>query len=131
MEGDMKSGSCLCGAVSYTFMGALRPSMTYHCTQCRTTSGLYWSAMQVLTDKFTVTKDDGLKWYRSSNTAQRGFCSECGSLMFLQLDKEDTTYIATGTMDGSMGLKTELHIFVADKGDYYDIEDGVEQVAQY
>lgn len=87
--------------------------------------------MQVLTDKFTVTKDDGLKWYRSSNTAQRGFCSECGSLMFLQLDKEDTTYIATGTMDGSTGLKTELHIFVADKGDYYDIEDGVEQVAQY
>ncbi|MDB4558651.1 GFA family protein [Amylibacter sp.] len=127
----MKSGSCLCGAVTYTLDGVLRPSMACHCTQCRKTSGHYWSATQVPTDKFTVTKNDGLKWYRSSNTARRGFCGECGSSMFWQLDGEDTTSVATGTLDGPTGIKTEQHIFVADKGDYYDIEDGVEQVAQY
>ena len=51
--------------------------------------------------------------------------------MFWQLDGEDTTSVATGTLDGPTGIKTEQHIFVADKGDYYDIEDGVKQVAQY
>jgi hypothetical protein len=131
MEDDMKSGSCLCGAVTYTLEGELRPSMACHCTQCRKTSGHYWSATQVPTDKFTVTKEAGLKWFRSSNAARRGFCAECGSSLFWQLDGEYTTSVATGTLDGPTGIKTEQHIFVADKGDYYDIEDGVEQVAQY
>ena len=127
----MKTGSCLCGAVTYELHGALRPSMACHCTQCRKTSGHYWSATQVNTENFILTKEDGLKWYRSSDTARRGFCSECGSSMFWQWDGEGKTSIATGTLDGPTGLKTEQHIFVADKGDYYDIEEGVEQVAQY
>jgi hypothetical protein len=36
-----------------------------------------------------------------------------------------------GTIDGATGLKLERHIFVADKGDYYEIADGIAQSQQY
>lgn len=127
----MKTGSCLCGAVTYTVDGPLRPSVACHCTQCRKTTGHYWSATQVPTDKLTITNEEGLTWFRSSDTAQRAFCNKCGSSLFWTLDGEDTTSIGTGTLDGETGLRTSQHIFVEDKGDYYEIEDGPEQLAQY
>ena len=131
MGTEMKKGSCLCGAVAYQVSGELRPSIACHCTQCRKTSGHYWSATQVPTDNLNITNSGELKWFRSSDSARRGFCTECGSSMFWELDGEGTTSIASGTLDGPTGLQTDKHIFVADKGDYYEIEAGVEQVDQY
>ncbi len=34
---------------------------------------------------------------------------------------------ALGALDEPTGLKLKKHIFVADKGDYYDIADGLPQ----
>lgn len=127
----MHTGSCLCGSVTYTVKGPLRPSVACHCSQCRKTSGHYWSATQVPTERLTITNDAGLTWFRSSDSAQRAFCNRCGSSLFWTLDCEDQTSIATGTLDGDTGLKTTKHIFVKDKGDYYDIEGGPEQLAKY
>ena len=35
------------------------------------------------------TRQDGLKWFRSSAEAQRGFCKECGSVLFWKQDGSD------------------------------------------
>lgn len=121
------TGSCLCGSVTYELTGPLRDSIACHCIQCRKTSGHYWSATQVPNDRFKITKDDGLKWFHSSCTARRGFCTGCGASMFWQHDKEDATSVATGTVDGETGLITSSHIYVVDKGDYYEIEPGPQQ----
>ena len=123
----MYKGSGECGAVTYELDGPLRPSVACHCTQCRKTSGHYWSATQVPNDQFKITKNEGLKWFRSSDTARRGFCTECGSSLFWQQDGENATSVGTGTLDGATGLETATHIFVADKGDYYAIEAGPKQ----
>jgi hypothetical protein len=76
-----------------------------------------------------MIKDDGLKWYRSSEQARRGFCVACGSSLFWQGDGEDTISIGAGTLDdlSSDATKIEKHIFMADKGAYYDVTDGVPQ----
>jgi len=123
----MYKGSCECGAVTYELDGPLRPPVACHCTQCRKTSGHYWSATQVSNDQLRITKDDGLKWFRSSETARRGFCTGCGASLFWQLDGENATSVGTGTLDGATGLETAAHIYVADKGDYYAIEAGPKQ----
>lgn len=127
----MKTGSCLCGAVAFEITGELRPSVACHCTQCRKTSGHYWSATQVPDAQFNLTKDEGLTWYQSSESARRGFCRHCGSALFWQMDGEGATSIGTGTLDGATGLHTSKHIFVKDKGDYYDIADGLPQLDTY
>ena len=63
--------------------------------------------------------------------ARRGFCRQCGSLLFWQAHDEDTLNVSLGAFDGPTGLTMQNHIFVADKGDYYDIADGLPQYAQY
>ena len=39
----------------------------------------------------------------------------------------DWTSIALGAFDGPTGLQLERHIFVAEKGDYYALADGLPQ----
>jgi len=116
------NGSCECGQVQFNVEGPLRPSVACHCTQCRKTSGHYWSATQVPNAQLTLTRDTGLTWFRSSDRAQRGFCNQCGASLFWRLDGEGMTSIGTGTLDGPTGLTTSKHIYVDDKGDYYHID---------
>jgi len=70
-----------------------------------------------------------LKWYRSSETAERGFCSDCGGNLFWRRDNSDTISIFAGTLDQPSGLSLTEHICVADKADYYEITDGLPQQA--
>ena len=123
-------GSCLCGAVRFEVRGPLRDSIACHCSQCRKTSGHYWSATRAATADLHLLEDRGLAWYGSSAAARRGFCRECGSSLFWQPTGGSTTSIGTGTLDGPTGLRTRSHIFVADKSDYFDIEPGVPQWPQ-
>lgn len=124
----MVKGSCLCGGVTFELTGPLRNSVACHCVQCRKTSGHYVSATQVAPEQLTITKGDTLQWYRSSPPAERGFCNRCGSSLFWRHDDDKgATSVMSGALDGTTGIHTEKHIFVADKGDYYDITDTVPQ----
>jgi len=127
----MKTGSCECGQVVYELHGDLRPVVACHCSQCRKTSGHFWAATSVADAGFKVVKDAGLKWFRSSESARRGFCVECGSSLFWQKDGEGRTSVGAGTIDGPTGLATSKHICVADKADYYQIEAGPLQADQF
>ncbi len=69
-----------------------------------------------------------LKWYQSSVEARRGFCGRCGSTLFWEGVGLDRISIAAGTLDDTRGLRIACHIFVADKGDYYEIEPGAPQI---
>ena len=120
-------GSCECGEVTYLVKGPLRPTIACHCTQCRKTSGHYWAATQVPSKHLKLVKDGGLKWFRSSARARRGFCVGCGSSLFWQMDGEGTTSIGSGTLDDlPVGeAAVDKHIYVADKGTYYNLSDGL------
>ncbi len=126
----MKSGSCLCGGVSFEIHGPLRPVVGCHCTQCRKQSGHFGAFTACENSDLKFTKDATLAWYRASESAGRGFCNNCGSLLFWKGDGRNYTSIAAGAIDGTSGLNIEGHIFCADKGDYYEILDGEYQRAQ-
>jgi hypothetical protein len=98
-----------------------------HCSQCRKQTGHYLPAANVRLKYFEMVEDRGLKWYRASESAGRGFCVECGSTLFWKADGADRIAIAAGTIDGPTGLVTAAHIFVADKGDYYRLDDDMPQ----
>jgi hypothetical protein len=73
------------------------------------------------------TKSDRLLWYKSSDTAERGFCGVCGGNLFWRQFGHAEMSITAGTLDTPTRLAVEQHIFVADKSDYYSIDDGVPQ----
>lgn len=120
----MKTGSCLCGAVAYEISGLMKDALACHCTQCRKQTGSYWISSGVADADFKLTKQDGLKWFASSDVAKRGFCKECGSNLFWKQNGSDTTSICVGGIDGKTELKLEGHIFCDDAGDYYEIAGG-------
>lgn len=118
------TGSCLCGAVRYRVSGPLRPVIACHCVQCRKTSGHHVAATSA--PRESVEIDGEVAWYRSSDTARRGFCPICGSNLFWDGPGENLSIFA-GTLDGDPGIRLAGHIFCADKGAYYEIADGLPQ----
>ncbi|MBO6675636.1 MAG: GFA family protein [Rhizobiales bacterium] len=123
---QLLKGRCLCGSVTYTVTGAPEKASACHCSQCRRQSGHIWASAQV-DDAAIAIAGDTLVWYRSSDTAKRGFCSACGSYLFWILDGAGKTSFSLGSLDQPTRLSLEKHIFVADKGDYYAITDDLPQ----
>ncbi|MCC2111512.1 MAG: GFA family protein [Hyphomicrobiales bacterium] len=123
----VRTGSCLCGAVRYSVGGPMRGIVACHCSQCRRQSGHHVAATRAPAAALQIEGGEAITWYRASETARRGFCRHCGSQLFWQPDHGKTVSIFAGTLDSPTGLKLEKHIFVADKSDYYEIADGLQQ----
>lgn len=119
------TGGCLCGAVRFEIHGQPRPPVACHCSQCRRTSGHYGAFTAVPLGELKLLDERGLKWFRSSETAERGFCGECGSSLFWKRDGAGRLSVAAGALDQPTGLALAGHIFVASKGDYYALGDGL------
>lgn len=126
----MHKGSCLCGAVSFTVEGDLPPPDACHCTICRKHSGHFYAGTDVKKDALTVTGADNITWFQSSPKVRRGFCKTCGSSLLFDPPHLDWIGVSMGAFEGATNTKLHLHIFVDDKGDYYDICDGLPQNGQ-
>lgn len=126
----MHKGSCLCGAVSFEVSCELKPPDACHCSRCRRQSGHYWASTDVPRSALTLHGADQLTWYQSSEKVRRGFCSTCGSALFWDPIQKERIGIAMGAFQRPTGTHLEMHIFVADKGDYYEIADGLPQNQQ-
>lgn len=120
-------GSCNCGAVSFTLSDRPSEPTACHCTLCRRQSGHYFASANVAKRAVQVSGAENLTWYQSSEKVRRGFCSRCGCCLFWEPVFRDWTSVALGSLQGQTGLQLERHIFVAHKGDYYDIADGLPQ----
>ncbi|HYL02026.1 MAG TPA: GFA family protein [Steroidobacteraceae bacterium] len=123
----VREGGCLCGAVRYAVDGPMRAVVLCHCTQCRRNTGHFMAATAARHRDFRLLAQEQLRWYDSSAAARRGFCGRCGSVLFWQGAGREYISIAAGSLDGTTGLESACHIFVADKGDYYSIDDGLPQ----
>ena len=121
----MIKGRCLCGEVSFTVDGPLGRSAACHCSQCRKQSGHYWASSSA--DEGDIKISGPVKWYAASSAAKRGFCPTCGSFLFWKAHDENQLSFSLGALDEPTGVTLECHIFVADKGDYYDIADDLPQ----
>jgi len=124
---ETNKGSCLCGAVNFTTMGRLRGVVYCHCSQCRKQSGHFYAATNVPDTDLQVEGADQITWYAASESARRGFCRTCGSALFWKHNELDYTSVLAGAFETPTKLEGESHIFVADKGDYYEITDGLPQ----
>lgn len=124
---ETHTGSCLCGAVRFTTTGALRGVVYCHCTQCRKQSGHFYAATNVDDECLEIRGAENITWFAASNFAKRGFCATCGSVLFWKHNEGAEISVMAGAFDQPSGLQGEAHIFVADKGDYYTLDDSLPQ----
>ncbi|MGB1311198.1 MAG: GFA family protein, partial [Leucothrix sp.] len=113
-------GSCLCGSVSYTASGEMRPICACHCTQCRKFSGHFTTSTSSDKKDLSISNaDNTLTWYKT-DSASWGFCNRCGSSLFFQPDDNNKrTSIFAGSIDGDSGLTLSAQMYCESKGDYY------------
>ena len=116
-ERRQRSGSCLCGAVRIvakvgTSVGAC------HCSMCRTWGGGPLLAVDCGTDA-TFEGEGSIRTYRSSEWAERGFCSTCGSHLFYRLVATGQCMVPPGLFHSEEGLTFDHQVFIDEKPPYY------------
>ena len=125
MSIETRQGRCLCGDVTFDVAGPVVGASVCHCGQCRRQSGHVWASALAPRERISIRGP--VQWYAASEIATRGFCPRCGSFLFWSEAGGPTRSFALGALDTPTGLRVEKHIFCADKGDYYDIADGLPQ----
>ncbi|MGR8925301.1 GFA family protein [Rhizobium leguminosarum] len=126
----MIKGSCMCGAVKFEISSELQEPDACHCSQCRKQSGHFFASADVSRDNIAIQGSEKVTWYHSSEKVRRGFCGVCGSSLFWDPTQRDWIAVAMGAIDTPTEVHLAKHIFVADKGDYYEITDGLPQNVQ-
>jgi hypothetical protein len=116
--------------VLFEVAGDLPEASACHCSKCRKHTGHFEAGVDLPRSRVAISGGDRLTRYRSSEKVRRGFCSVCGSSLFFDPIELDWIGIMMGAFDGPTRTRIGLHIFVADKGDYYEIADGVPQNPQ-
>jgi len=119
------TGRCNCGAVRFVAAGPFRPAKACHCKTCRRQSGHYLAATEIRRENLRLTDSDTLTWFSASEIARRGFCRVCGVHLFWERHASGRISILMGCLDEPTNLRLADHIFVGEKGDYYDLTDGL------
>ena len=124
---EQLTGRCNCGAVRFQASGPFRPAKACHCKTCRRQSGHFLAATEVARSGLALSGEDSLNWYAATPRAKRGFCRKCGVHLFWERGGSGRISILMGCLDDPTGLKLADHIYVGEKGDYYEIQDGLPQ----
>lgn len=112
-----KTGTCACGKVEYNLVGEWNGVVSCHCKSCQRLHGNYNPMMVGDKEKISITGP--IKWYNSSDIAERGFCEECGSQLFKRQKQGPKILISVGSLDDTDGLSNVKNVFTEDKGGYY------------
>ena len=124
-EHDKVAGGCHCGAVRYEVVGSPVYVPYCHCESCRKTSGAP-VVMYVMFERPQVrfTKGDR-KFYRSSATAERGFCGDCGTPLTWESDwgGKTVTEVHISTLDNPEQFPPDRHVFHAERLSWFDVAD--------
>ena len=120
------SGKCLCGAVSYTINKNQQEVGACHCTSCQAWSGGAFIGIQAGADEATLTGEEHLTIFKSSEWAERAFCSKCGSSVFYRVTApgpmQGEFHFGAGTLTDWSGLSMTEEIFIDRKPDAYAFE---------
>jgi hypothetical protein len=136
MSEELKlTGSCMCGAVKVSAT-AIKPSVAVcHCDMCRR-----WSSgpfMEVNCQKAEFEGEDNIGRIRSSDWAERGFCTKCGSNLFYHIIESSEYQISAGLLDDQSKLRMSLQVFTDSKPRFYEFANktkmmtGAEVVAAF
>lgn len=103
------TGQCLCGAVQVTAQVDNPRLRACHCDMCRQhTSGAFFS-LETVADSITVTGPAAT--YKSSDWAERGFCSTCGSTLWYGMQHDNSRNLAAGLFPDAGGGALKVEFF--------------------
>ncbi len=131
-KADSAQGSCLCGAIRFTFDFPSKWCAHCYCSMCRKAHGaglVTW--IGVPEGQFRLKSGKAqLLHYGSSPGATRSYCAACGSSLFFQSEKwPGEIHIAMGCLDTPADREPEGNVFTDNKAHWVpqlDVNPGSE-----
>jgi hypothetical protein len=108
--------------VRFSFKGALDDAYFCHCQQCRKNYGMHGAFVGVERDKLVIENRKPLRAYQSSKDTVRTFCKRCGSPITWDRKGYERIYVSMGLLKGKIAPPKITHLYVKDKGAYYEID---------
>lgn len=116
------NGKCLCGAVELVVEIANTEIAACHCSMCRKWSGGPMLAIDSAEIK-TISGESHISRFDSSEWAQRGFCSQCGTHLFYFLKPANHYHFPIGLFDTQADFNMTHQIFIDEKPGYYSFSN--------
>jgi len=108
----------MCGAVKVAATARKPVVAACHCDMCRQWASGPFMSVSCQTVDFQGSESVGR--IRSSDAAERGFCTKCGSNLFYHRTGSDAYQVAAGLFDDTSELRLSLQLFVDEKPRFYD-----------
>jgi hypothetical protein len=122
-----RTGSCLCGDITYEIAGDALATAVCHCEHCqRQSGGAFSTNLVVRADQMTVSGD--LKVYEDRGRTGdavyvlRKFCSNCGSPIVSELmEPADILAVKVGTLDERADIAPQIQVWCDDKQPWIEL----------
>ena len=116
-----KTGSCLCGDVSFTYKSEPGMFLMCHCTDCQKSTGSPVASIIIVPeDDFSV--NGSTSSYECEAKVTRSFCKICGSQIFSRIESAPgVVAIKTGVLDEQPNIKPNLVCWTKSKPNWLEI----------
>ncbi len=128
-EQSVVTGRCLCGGVRFVVELPTLWSAHCHCTLCQRAHGaplVTWVGVDC--GSFSLTGDNPVRWYESSEDSRRGFCADCGSTLFFSSDRwPGEIHIVRTAFEQAIDREPSGHVFFESHAPWFPFEDALER----
>lgn len=131
MENSKISGSCLCGEVTYQFVGPVNVFQYCHCSRCQKFTGSAHASNIII-------KPEQFQWLSGEKSVSRfelpeakhfatSFCNKCGSSLPWLTKSGKVVVVPAGTLDDNPKVKPTQNVFYANKAPWLKEVDDLEK----
>lgn len=125
------NGSCLCGAVEIKIPHVAEEITVCHCQMCQKFfGGPFMSLTGVLPEGFTLSGEEQVQRFMSSEWAERGFCQKCGSSLFYHSLADNEYYFPAGLFPDIDQAKLTEEIFYDQKPSFFHYQEATEKLTE-
>ncbi|MCY4206606.1 MAG: GFA family protein [Roseovarius sp.] len=102
-------GRCMCGAVAVSAIVKNPILRACHCDMCRRQTSSMFMSLAIVSGSLKV--EGPAKSFRSSDWAERGFCTECGSTLWYGTLHNGERHPAAGLFENAAGAPIKLEFY--------------------
>ena len=129
-----KTASCLCGAVTIDIPKAPDTAGACHCSMCRKWSGGVYLGVHLKPGDATISGEDNIACYTSSDWAERCFCKTCGTNLFYRVTApgpmHGDLHMGLGLLDDPSGIALTEEIFIDLKPEGYSFANDTKKMTE-
>ena len=129
---DSRTGSCLCGGVTYKLKSDIKNSINCHCNFCRSQSGAAYSSYAIVPENdFEIETGEKMVKCYEIEEGKKYFCSNCGTPIFSKNNKfTDTCMIYLGTLNGCNDITPRRNVWYENKLEWVDKLSSIKSINQ-